>query len=109
MASLDELRKTRLNKLALLREAGMDPYPAKVPRSFCLDDAHKSFAEYEKSAKSVSLCGRIMAIRGQGAILFIVLDDGKSTFQGVLKKDELEAKLFELFTTAVEIGDIVSV
>ncbi|MEI8328335.1 MAG: lysine--tRNA ligase [Candidatus Taylorbacteria bacterium] len=109
MASLEELRKTRLNKLALIKDAGMNPYPAKVPRSFSLIDARKNFAEYEKSAKPVSLCGRIMAIRGQGAILFAVLDDGTDTFQSVIKKDVLDARLFDLFTATVDIGDILSV
>ncbi len=115
MASLEELRTTRLQKLNLLRKAGMDPYPAKVPRSFCLADARKDFEKYEEgkggenAGKPVSLCGRIMAIRGQGAILFLVLDDGKSTFQAVIKKDVLDEKLFQLFTDTVDIGDILSV
>ena len=109
MASLEELRVIRTTKLKALRDAGMDPYPAKVPRDFCLKDARANFAEYEKSAKPVSLAGRIMAIRGQGAILFLVLDDGKDTFQAVVKKDTLEPKLFDLLTNAVDIGDIVSV
>lgn len=109
MASLEELRTIRTQKLEALRKAGMDPYPAKVPRSFCLADARKGFTENEKSGKQFSLAGRVMAIRGQGAILFIVLDDGKSTFQAVVKKDTLDTKLFELLTQTVDIGDIISV
>ena len=109
MASLEELRSTRLHKLDLLKKAGMNPYPAKVPRDFCLADAKKDFKDHEASQKPVSLCGRIMAIRGQGAILFLVLDDGKATFQAVVKKDVLDAQSFELLTQAVDIGDIVSV
>ena len=109
MASLDELRTTRLAKLELLKKAGMEAYPAKVPRDFCLKDARANFAEYEKSAKPVSLSGRIMAIRGSGGISFLVLDDGKSTFQAVIKKDTLSPELFELFGAAVDIGDILSV
>jgi lysyl-tRNA synthetase class 2 len=109
MASLEELRATRLQKLELLKKAGMNPYPSKVPRTFCLADAKASFAEYEKSGKEVSLAGRIMAIRGQGAILFAVLYDGKGKFQVVLKKDEIDKKLFKLFTDAVDIGDFISV
>lgn len=109
MASLDELRKIRIEKLKKLRDFGMEPYPPKVPRNFCLADARKNFKDYESSAKEVSLTGRIMAIRGQGAILFVVLDDGKSTFQAVFKKDVLDEKLFQLFTDAVDIGDIISV
>ncbi len=109
MAALDELRTTRLAKLELLKKAGMSAYPAKVPRDHCLKDAKANFAEYEKSQKVVNLAGRIMAIRGQGAILFAVLDDGKATFQAVIKKDVLKPELFELFTIAVDIGDIISV
>ncbi len=109
MASLEELRTIRLQKLELLKKAGMEAYPVSVPRTFCLADAHANFKDYESQNKTVSLSGRIMAIRGQGAILFLVLDDGKATFQAVVKKDTLEEKLFKLLTEAVDIGDIVSV
>lgn len=109
MASLEELRTTRLAKIALLKDAGMDPYPVSVPRDCSLAEARSGFAEREKSGTQVSLSGRIMAIRGQGAILFAVLDDGTSTFQAVIKKDVLSAQLFELFVNTVDIGDIISV
>lgn len=104
-----ELKATRLHKLELIKKAGMQAYPAKVPRTFCLADAKKNFTEYETNKKEVSLCGRVIAIRGQGAILFFVLDDGKATFQAVIKKDVIDPKLFELIVSAVDIGDIISV
>ncbi|HEY4494816.1 MAG TPA: lysine--tRNA ligase [Candidatus Paceibacterota bacterium] len=109
MASLAELRATRLQKLELIKKYGMDPYPSRVPRTFCLADARNNFQEYEKDKKKVSIAGRIMAIRGQGAILFVVLYDGKSRFQAVFKKDILDEKLFSLFIDAVDIGDFISV
>lgn len=109
MASLEELKDIRIKKLELLKAAGINPYPVKVPRDHSLADAHKNFAEYEKSQKVVNLAGRIMAIRGQGAIQFVVLDDGKATFQAVVKKDVLSPDLFKLFGEAVDIGDILSV
>lgn len=109
MASLEELRAARLNKLDLLKKAGMAIFPAKVPRDMSLADAKKDFVAIEASKKEISLSGRAMAIRGQGAILFLVLDDGTSTFQAVIKKDVLKPELFELFTSAVDMGDIVSV
>ncbi len=113
MASIEELRATRLEKLALLKKAGMDPYPSKVPRDFSLSEVKNRFAELEKihgeKGTSVSVAGRIMAIRGQGAILFAVLDDGTAKFQAVIKKDTLDEKLFTLFTEAIDIGDMLSV
>jgi lysyl-tRNA synthetase class 2 len=109
MASIDEIKSTRIQKLEMLRKSGMNPFPSKVPRSFCLADAKAEFVENEKSGKEFSLAGRIMAIRGQGSILFIVLYDGKGKFQAVFKKDEIDEKLFQLFVDAVDIGDFISV
>ena len=109
MASLEEIRNARLSKIELLKKAGIDPYPAKVPRDMSLSDARQKFSEILKSEKSVSLSGRIMAIRGQGAILFVVLDDGTERLQTVFKKDTLSPELFKLFTDTADIGDFVSV
>ncbi len=110
-SSLDELRNIRLSKLELLKKAGMEAYPAKVPRDFCLADARANFSK--NVDKTFSLAGRVIAIRGQGAILFVVLDDGKATFQAVIKKDSLvgtePAMNFDFFTSVVDIGDIISV
>ena len=109
MATIDEIRNTRLAKLELLKKAGMDPYPAKVPRDMSLHDVRAEFAEFSRKNNILSISGRIMAIRGQGAILFVVLDDGKARLQAVLKKDTLPADLFKLFTDAADIGDFISV
>jgi lysyl-tRNA synthetase class 2 len=109
MASLEEIRTSRLAKLELLKKAGVDPYPAKVPRDMCLKDARENFAAFVKENKVLSLAGRIMAIRGQGAILFVVLDDGKAKLQAVFKKDTLSPELFKLFTDAADISDFISV
>jgi lysyl-tRNA synthetase, class II len=109
MASLEEIRQSRLAKLELLKKSGMEAYPAKVPRDMCLMDARANFADFSKKNKVISLTGRIMAIRGQGAILFVVLDDGKAKLQTVFKKDTLDEKLFKLFTDTADIGDFISV
>lgn len=111
MATLEEIKKVRLEKIEILKKAGMDPYPSLVPRSMCLTDARAGFADHEKASaggKQFSLTGRIMAIRGQGAILFVVLDDG-ARFQTVFKKDELSVDKFKLFESAVDVGDLISV
>ena len=109
MASQEEIKAVRLKKIELLKEAGMEAYPAKIPRDFCLRDAKKNFAEYEKTKKSASVAGRVMAIRGQGAIFFVVLYDGRGKFQVIFKKDTLNERLFKLFKDAVDVGDFVSV
>jgi lysyl-tRNA synthetase class 2 len=110
MASIDELRATHIEKLEKLKAFGMDPYPSHVHRDYSLAEAKDKFSLLSvEPLPSCSIAGRIMAIRGQGAILFVVLDDGTEKFQTVFKKDSIEESLFTLFTDAVDIGDIISV
>ncbi len=109
MADLSELRSVRLQKIEKLRAAGMDPYPASVPRDYTLADTRAQFADLEKAGESISLVGRVMSLRGQGAILFATIFDGTDRFQAVFKKDEIDESLFTLFTDAVDMGDFISV
>ena len=109
MASIEELRAERLAKLEKLAQAGMDAYPARVARDYPLDYVRTEFTGLETSGKTFSIAGRVMAIRGQGAILFVVLDDGTAKFQCVFKKDTLDEKLFSLFESTVDMGDFISV
>ncbi len=109
MASLEELRATREEKLARLAAAGMDPYPARVPRDYPLDHVRDQFVPLETEGREYSIAGRLMALRGQGAILFAVLDDGTARFQAVFKKDDMPEELFDLFVATADIGDFISV
>lgn len=107
MASLEEIRSARLEKLKKLREAGIDPYPAKVRRDFDVVVLKNNFEQYD--GKTVSVAGRILAIRGQGAILFAVVFDGTESIQTIIKKDHISSGDFTLFTDTVDIGDFISV
>lgn len=107
MASLEELKQIRVEKLEKLRAAGIDPYPATVPRDYSLREIKKSFDGFGE--REISLVGRVMVLRGQGAILFAVLSDGTDRFQAVFKKDEIDEAAFSLFTDTVDMGDFISV
>lgn len=109
MASLEEIREARLGKLEKLKSLGVDPYPAKVSRDFSLLEFKQNFEDLENSGKEISLAGRITAIRGQGAILFVVLFDGTEKIQTIFKKDGMSEKAFDLFVETSDIGDFVSV
>ncbi len=109
MASLEEIRDARLAKLEVLKEKGIDPYPAKVPRDFPIDFLKKNFEKHIEAGLPVSVAGRVMALRGQGAILFAVLFDGTEKLQAIIKKDVLSEEAFALFADTVDIGDFISV
>ncbi len=109
MSALEEIQAVRLEKIEKLKSFGMDPYPSSVPRDRSLGETATSFEELESKGDTFSIVGRAMAIRGQGAILFIVLQEGADRFQVVLKKDEIDEKLFDLFADTVDLGDFISV
>jgi lysyl-tRNA synthetase class 2 len=111
MASIEELRQARIAKIEKLKEAGMNPYPASLPRNHSIKEIKHSFDTLAPSSETtpMSIVGRVMVVRGQGAILFIVLQDGKDRLQAVLKKDVLSPEVFSLFVDTVDNGDFISV
>ena len=112
MSSIDEIRGLRIKKLALFKKKGVNPYPAESKRELYLKEAIDSFDALEKGAKEGKMkwiAGRIMSIRGQGAIIFITLYDGTGVFQALLKKDVLGDEKFDFWNEVVDIGDFVEV
>lgn len=108
MASQEEIRTIRVEKLKKLEALGMVPYPSNVPQDIMLAEVKNNFESLEKSVNQKSIAGRIMAIRGQGAILFVVLYDGTAQFQIVLKKDVLGEVVLQQFVDLIDIGDFIS-
>src|SRR3989338_2362755 len=106
MSSLEEIRATRLKKLQLLRDKGMNPYPVSTRTSATLAEAAENFKKLAKK-KELILSGRIMALRGQGGLVFADFFDGTGKFQALIKKDELSDDLFKLWNDTVDIGDFV--
>jgi lysyl-tRNA synthetase class 2 len=109
MSSIDEIREAKIKKLKLLKDKGINPYPALSKREFSLKEAIDFFDTLEKKKEEKWIAGRIMSIRGQGAIVFITLNDGTGLFQGLFKKDILDDEKFNFFNEVVDIGDFVEV
>ncbi|MCI0619684.1 lysine--tRNA ligase [Candidatus Wolfebacteria bacterium] len=103
MSSLEELREERLKKLNLLKEKGIDPYPARSGRDTAIVNLLANFDE----GKEVTIAGRVMALRRHGGSTFIDLYDGTGKIQGYLKEDALGAETFSLFDTTVDVGDFI--
>ncbi len=111
MASIEELREARIKKIQLLKDSGQNAYPASIPFDFNISEIKKRFDDLENEYKDKNLttAGRVMIVRGQGSILFVVLYSGGEKIQAVLKKDEMEEKDFDLFVATVDNGDYISV
>ncbi|MCX6755214.1 MAG: OB-fold nucleic acid binding domain-containing protein [Candidatus Nomurabacteria bacterium] len=109
MSSLEEIRDTRIKKLELLKEKGINPFVSESKRELSLAQVLESFDDLEKSGEQKWISGRIMSIRGQGAIVFATLYDGSTSFQALIKKDSLDEEKFNLFGEVVDIGDFIEV
>lgn len=109
MSGIEEIRDARLKKLNLLKEKGINPFPANSLRELSIAEAISDFPNLESSKTSKWLAGRIMSIRGQGAIMFVTLYDGTGNFQGVLKLDVLGEDKLNLFNEVIDIGDFIEI
>ena len=64
-------KEARRERLAALRRAGVDPYPARVPTTepiAPIADRYVGLDADEHSGASVSIAGRLTAIRGMGYV-----------------------------------------
>ena len=109
MSSLEEIRAERLKKLQILRDKGINPYLSEVNRSHEIGDVLSSFIELEKNKTIVTIVGRVMVVRGQGAIMFVVMQDASGKLQAVFKEDVIPNEIFLLFKDAVDSGDFIEV
>jgi lysyl-tRNA synthetase, class II len=109
MASIEELRDARLQKIKILKEAGMNPFTAVTLRTHTISEAISGFEMLMESGNEITLAGRAMTLRVQGALIFFNFTDGTGNFQGLMKKGEIEDSLFELFKNAVDIADFIEV
>ncbi len=107
MSALDEIRAERLKKLSILKERGIDPYPAVSYRTHMVADVVADFGALSEAGTSVTIAGRVLVKRGQGSILFVDILDGTGKFQVVLKSDVLDADTFSLFKDVVDSGDFI--
>lgn len=104
-------RTMRRERRAAMIEKGIDPYPS----SFCADAfsadleiKYKDLGDGEMTNDSVTLAGRVMAIRNQGKIAFVVLRDRKGTIQLFFRINNFDEGTWELFKT-LSLGDVIGV
>lgn len=107
MASIDELRNERLRKLNLIKEAGLDPYPSTTRRDHTITDVFNAFDELSDKSTVITIAGRVMALRGSGALVFGNVQDGGGNIQILLKKDEMDEEKRSLFIDVSDVGDFV--
>ena len=111
MSNLSEQEIIRREKLAKIRELGIDPYPAELFKvSHLLKDINKNFKENSQ----VVVAGRLMSRRIQGKASFAELMDSSGKMQVYFNRDEICAeedkfKYNEFYKKLLDIGDIIGI
>ncbi len=106
--ALEEIRNERIKKLEILRENGIDPYPAHTERVFTIAEIIKKFASLTRSKKPTITAGRIMAKREHGGSMFVDLRDETGVLQSFFKEDVL-GEFYKLAIDTLDIGDFIEV
>ena len=107
MASLEELRNNRIEKLEALKQAGLNPYPARTNKTHSIDEIISDFGKFIKSKKSVILAGRIVGKRAHGSLLFFDIQEGQSKIQLHCQESVLGKGKFKLLFDLIDIGDFL--
>ena len=102
--SESELIAVRRDKLAKIREMGLDPYGTRFDISTTPGDLKANFEE----GKQVSLAGRLVAIRDMGKSQFFVISDVQGRIQGYLNKSKVDEATWNLWKL-LDLGDWVGV
>lgn len=109
MASIEELRDSRLKKLDALKRAGLSTYPSKTTKTHDLEVVEKDFVLLEGNKTDIVVAGRVMTSRGQGAIAFLDLYDGTARMQVVVKLPESGEETMQFLRDYVDVGDFIEV
>jgi len=107
--SLDEIRKTKIEKLEKLKKVGIDPYPAVSGRTHIVAQVLENFDKLAESKDELILAGRIMARREHGGSIFFDLGDDSGKIQGFIKEDIVGKEVFSRFLDLIDIGDFIEI
>ncbi|MBZ9578663.1 lysine--tRNA ligase [Patescibacteria group bacterium] len=109
MATIDELRKIRLQKLKVIEKAGFLAYPVETKRTHKISKALKDFTRLSRLKKEIILTGRIKSQRVHGGATFLHIEDGTGKIQVYFRKDRLGERSYQFFLDNFDIGDLIRV
>lgn len=108
---LSEQEIIRREKLAKLKELGINPYPAPL---YPVNTTSKDILTHYEEGKEVIVAGRLMSLRVQGKASFATLQDSEGSVQLYFNRDEMcpeeDKTLYnEIFKKLLDLGDFIGV
>ncbi len=105
----NDLIQTRYEKVNALREAGINPYPARFDAKDVAEDIIKRGDELLESEEQVTVMGRVLVIRSFGKAAFFHVQDRSGKIQVYVKKGVTTDSGFEVYKKFLDGGDLVGV
>jgi lysyl-tRNA synthetase class 2 len=111
MSELELQIANRREKLRLLRERGIAPFPARCVYDLEPAAVHAQYealdgSELDRRAVRLRVPGRVRAFRPHGKIAFLDLSDGKQKLQIFLRRDAVSDETWWL-SQQLDLGDLV--
>ncbi len=113
MEKENEQISVRREKLAKIKELGIDPYPSHVPPFDAIKTLLNEFDGYSKEELETtifnkSICGRIISRRDMGKAAFLTLKNDTQQMQVYININNLSSLDYDLFTL-LDLGDYLYV
>jgi len=102
-------REDRLKKLELLKQQGINPYPAQTGRDREIAAVIAEFSSLISSQTSLCLAGRLRSKREHGNLAFADLADGSGGIQLAFSKKDLGADSYKSFLKLIDISDFIEI
>ncbi|KPL71394.1 lysyl-tRNA synthetase [Ornatilinea apprima] len=108
---LNELERNRYEKIARLRELGMEPYPTRSNPSHTTVEAMKAFEEAEaanpEARVEVTVAGRLRSMRPMGKISFAHVEDRAGRLQLFFRVNTLGEEKMTILRDLFDLGDYI--
>src|SRR5579872_7057268 len=105
---MSDEREYRLEKLAALRAAGIEPYPTTGARTITAAEAKERYDELTtEPAQEITLAGRLMLRREMGKAAFAHIEDATGRIQLYFKKDIIGEAPFAQLLKFIDLGDFI--
>src|SRR6266705_1898230 len=101
-------RAVRLQRLHILRERGINPYPNRVERTHTIAEVLEHFEEWRGPEGSFTLTGRLRLMRLMGKAAFAQIEDGTGRIQVYFRINDIGEDAYKMLKL-LDLGDFVQV
>ena len=107
----NDLEKIRLEKIERMRANGIDPYPTRANPTHTAQQALDAFQAAEAAGSSeplsLTLAGRLRAMRPMGKLVFAHIEDGSGRIQLFFRLNELGEANMQRLREDYDLGDFI--